>query len=311
MSCASRDGVLVVDKPPGLSSHGVVARIRRTLGTRDVGHTGTLDPMATGVLVIAVGEGTKLVHWLTQQDKAYVATIALGIETDTLDADGTSVREVPPSDEVRLALLEFETGSTVAPVLARAVASEKARTVQTPPAYSAIKTRGQRAYEQARRGQPPLLPPRPVAVRAIELVACGADPASMTITVDVRKGYYVRSLARDLAEALGTVGHLRALRRTRAGCFDLSDAVALDAPASELFARMHPLSRAASLALPLARLTDSGARDARFGRTVASQDIDAPTSGECAWVDPEGRLVAIGTTNEAKQGRVLRGFSAT
>lgn len=309
MASSAIHGVLVVDKPRGLTSHGAVARIRRTLGTRDVGHTGTLDPMATGVLVVAVGEATKLVHWLSQDDKTYEATIALGVETDTLDADGTSAREVPPSDDLLRALLEFQASATVAPVLTRAFASERARTSQTPPAYSAIKTLGQRAHELARRGKPPSLPPRPVAVRRIELVACSTNPAQLRIVVEAGKGYYVRALARDLAHALATVGHLTALRRTRAGCFAIADTVALDASASELSARMHPLPHAASLALPLARLTDSGARDARFGRTVQSVDIDAPTRGACAWIDPGGRLVAIGTTDEGNQGRVLRGFS--
>jgi len=295
-------GVLVIDKPRGPTSHDVVARIRRALGTREVGHAGTLDPMATGVLVVAVGEATKLVPWLTAHAKAYEATIALGVETDTLDAEGRETRRSPLDAALVQALAESR-GPSVAPRLRAAVETERARTSQIPPAFSAIQKDGERAYARARRGETVELDAREVRVHELEVVACSDEPPWLTVRVEVDKGYYVRSLARDLATSLGTLGHLTSLRRTRSGCFTLDEALPLDTPDDELAARVEHLARAASRALPVARLTEVGARDAHHGRPVQPADIDAPTAGPCAWLDPHGALVAVG-----ELGRVLRGF---
>jgi tRNA pseudouridine55 synthase len=299
-------GVLVIDKPRGPTSHDVVGRVRRALGTREVGHAGTLDPMATGVLVVAVGEATKLVPWLTAHDKAYEATIALGVETDTLDAEGRETRRAPLDGRLVEALAESR-GPTVAPRLRAALEQERGRTEQVPPAYSAIQQAGVRAHERARRGEAVELAPRPVRVHALEVLACSEAPPFLTVRVEVDKGYYVRALARDLAAALDTVGHLTSLRRTRSGCFLLAEALPLDTPADELAARVEPVSRAAARALPVARLTDTGAVDALHGRRVRAEDLDAPDAGPSAWLDGHGVLVAVGEVVDGL-GRVIRGF---
>jgi tRNA pseudouridine55 synthase len=301
-------GILVIDKPRGPTSHEVVARVRRALGVREVGHAGTLDPMATGVLVVVIGEATKLVSWLTAQDKAYEATIAFGVETDTLDAEGRETRRVAPSPELRAALAR--SNGSVAPALRVAFQGEVSRACQVPPAYSAIKTLGEAAFARARRGEPSALAPRNVRLRRIDLVATGGDPPFIAVAIETSKGYYVRALARDLAEALGTVGHLTSLRRTRSGSFLAEEATALDAPASEMRARIEPLAQGAARVLPVARLSEAGAVHAKHGRRVPSADIEARAGGPCAWLDPRGGLVAVGEIDDDGLGRVLRGFGA-
>ncbi|MGD0525813.1 MAG: tRNA pseudouridine(55) synthase TruB [Polyangiaceae bacterium] len=300
--------MLVLDKPRGPTSHDVVARIRRALRTREVGHAGTLDPMASGVLVVAVGEATKLVPWLTAHEKAYEATIALGVETDTLDAEGRETRRAPLDAALVLALADSR-GPSIAPRLRSALEVERARTAQVPPAFSAIQKDGERAYARARRGEAVALEPREVRVHRLEVVACCEEPPWLTVRVEVAKGYYVRSLARDLAGGLGTLGHLTSLRRTRSGCFTLDEALPLDTPVDELAARLEDLTRAAARALPVARLTEVGARDAHHGRAVQPADIDAPVPGPCAWLTPRGDLVAVGELDASGVGRVLRGFA--
>jgi tRNA pseudouridine55 synthase len=273
--------------------------------------------MATGVLVVCVGEATKLSTWLTSSDKAYEATVALGVETDSLDADGAITRRAPVALAILEALDRLKSGK-VHDHIARAVAAEIARTEQVPPVVSAIKTDGVRSYDRARQqhreGQTPApLAPRPVSVRAISLLDGGMDPGReggwLALTCDVAKGYYVRALARDLAEALGTVGHLTALRRTRSGPFEIEEAMPLDTPGDELTARLITLERAATRALPAAKLTESGVRDARFGRVVRAEDVAwTADPGPHAWVDAEGLLVAVGERADGDAGRVLRGF---
>ncbi len=306
----SLDGVLVVDKPRGPTSHDVVRRLRRALGVRAIGHAGTLDPMATGVLVVAVGEATKLVPWLTAHDKSYEATVALGVETDTLDAEGAEVRRVPPS----VALCEElgADGAGGSALLRAALDGERARTLQTPPAYSAIRSGGERAYARARRGEALELEPRPVVVRRLDLLAWSAEPASLKIGLSVGKGYYVRALARDLAVGLATVGHLTELRRTASGCFVIDEAHPLDGPAESLRAALVPIAHAAARALPTARLTSAGARDARHGRAVLAADLGGAVSPltPYAWLDEDGDLVAVGHIDEGGRGKVLRGFGA-
>ena len=300
--------MLVVDKPPGPTSHDVVRRLRKALGTPAVGHCGTLDPMATGVLVVAVGEATKLVPWLTAADKTYEAEVAFGVETDTLDAQGREVRTVPPGAALAGALLASQ-GGVADPMLADALEAERARSTQVPPAYSAIRRDGERAMDRARRGETVELEGREVRLREVDLVGCHADPPSLALRLTVSKGYYVRSLARDLAATLGTVGHLTALRRTRSGSFGIADAVALDAPAEALRARMLPLEVAASMALPVVRLTEAGTREARHGRAVPADAMDRLVEGDAAWLSPEGTLVAIGRVGADGTGRVVRGMA--
>jgi tRNA pseudouridine55 synthase len=219
------------------------------------------------------------------------------------------VRRAPLGGEL-LSALAGNGAAPLASVLEAALAAERARTSQVPPAFSAVRDAGERAYVRARRGDPPVLAARDVHVRRLEIVGWSAHPPVLVIRLDVGKGYYVRALARDLAEALGTAGHLTALRRTRSGSFACAEALPLGAPADELLARMHPLSRAAARTLPVANLTEAGARDARHGRLLCPRDIDAPARGPSAWLDPVGELVAVGELDESGCGRVLRGFAS-
>jgi tRNA pseudouridine55 synthase len=298
---ADPEGVLVLDKPTGMTSHDVVARVRRLLGTRRVGHAGTLDPMATGVLVVLVGEATKLGPYLTADDKRYVAKVCFGRATDTLDAEGkvTATAAVPGwlVDELRAA---GEGSLSGARRLAEALAAEMARTRQVPPAYSAIHVDGKRSHDLARAGEAVDLAPREVAVRAIEVVEAGApeppeDPW-ITLQVHVAKGYYVRSLGRDLGERLGVPAHLAALARTASGAFAIEDAAALDAGADALRAALIPTAAAASRALPVGRLTAEGVVRVRQGKVVSPEDFAEvpPVADASAWLGPEGRLCAIG-----------------
>jgi tRNA pseudouridine55 synthase len=302
-------GVLVIDKPRGPTSHDVVARLRKTLGTREVGHAGTLDPMATGVLVVAIGEATKLSPYLTAAAKTYEATLALGVGTDTLDAEGRETARGPVPDAVRAAL-EGLGGGDVPEVLAAALAAETARTSQIPPQYSAIKQGGVAAHEKARRGETSELEAREVRVHAMSLLDGGVEPAPyLALSLHVSKGYYVRALARDLAAALGTFAHLTALRRVASGNFTLAEALPIDTSGEELEARIVPLARAAERALPTVTLGDLAVREARFGRPVPLEGGTEMEPGPYAWLDAQGDLVAIGERDEAGVGRVLRGFA--
>jgi tRNA pseudouridine55 synthase len=301
-------GVLVLDKAKGLTSHDVVSHMRRVFGIRSIGHAGTLDPMATGVLVLAIGEATKLVPWLTVHDKAYDASIALGVATDTLDAEGREIHRETLGSELRAALSDPHDPALGARLHA-ALEHERRRTSQVPPQYSAIKVLGQRAFARARRGQPTELAARSVRVDRIDLVGCVVEPARVDLTLEVGSGYYVRAMARDLAETLGTCGHLTRLRRTRSGPFRLAEALPIDAPGDVLRAHVQPLADVAARTLSVARLTPAGARDARCGRIVQHSDIAATAEGPCAWLDEHGTLVAVGAVGTDGRGSVIRGFS--
>lgn len=305
-------GVVAVDKPAGVTSHDVVARVRRLLGTRRVGHAGTLDPMATGVLVLLVGEATKLGPYLTLDRKRYLARVAFGRATDTLDADGGTLvtAEVP-------AWLRAEiqaSGGTAEGLLGEALDAERARTEQVPPAHSAIHVEGKRSYELARAGEAVELAPRPVEVFALRL-ACGVAPdpselPSVEIELDVSKGYYVRSLARDLGGRLGVPAHLSALRRVASGAFTSERLVRLDGGAGALRAAMIPLADAALRSLPCGRLTEDGALRVRRGQRVDEHAfVELPASGgPSAWLDAQGGLVAVGERGEGSAFTIHRGF---
>ncbi|MBK6690843.1 MAG: tRNA pseudouridine(55) synthase TruB [Myxococcales bacterium] len=285
-------GVLVVDKPAGLTSHDVVQRVRRRLGTREVGHAGTLDPMATGVLVVVVGEGTKLSTYLTAADKRYAAEVTFGRATDTLDADGTTTAEGPVPEDLEERL-------------AAALSHERARTEQVPPVYSAIHQGGERAHAKARRGEEVILAPRTVRVLSLALDGYGAASHRAALTLHVSKGYYVRALARDLGTTLGVPSHLTALRREASGCFKVDAACPLTT--ADLASRLIPVRAAAALAIGEVQLTERGEADARAGRPVQPADLSAACEGPRAWVAPGGDLIAIGHLVEGV-GRVLRGF---
>ena len=294
----SASGVLVVDKPSGPTSHDIVAQARRILGTRAVGHAGTLDPMASGVLVLLVGEATKLTNYLALDDKEYQATIAFGRSTETCDAEGATTDERTLPD-----------GFPASAALEAVLDAERRRTEQVPPAFSAVSIGGQRAHRLARRGEAVLLPPRPVAVRALTLLECrchGSEgPASATLGLAVTKGYYVRSLARDIGERLGVPAHLSCLRRTASGPYRLDRASRWP---PDGVPQLLSLEAAACTALPSAELTKAGEALARAGSTLSASHFESPPSGDLSvWLGAGLRLVAIGRLAEGGY-RVVRGF---
>lgn len=284
------DGVLVVDKSRGPTSHDVVAVARRALATKRVGHTGTLDPMATGVVVLLAGRATRLARFMTHDVKAYEAEVTFGRATDTYDAEGTSTHETG----------RWPDAATLDAVLARVAAARE----QVPPAYSAKKVDGEVAYKAARRDAPLVLPPVPVTVHALTLRRYVDGVA--TLDLRVSSGFYVRSLAHDVGVLAGTFAHLSALRRTRAGAFDLTDAVTFDdlkaAPRGGLRERVRPLEALlpdlAAIALP-----SELAGRVLHGQTVqapapAGVDVEAPVR----LLAPGGRLLAIARATPAGGG---------
>ena len=295
------NGLLVVDKPAGCTSHDVVQRVRKALRQRSVGHAGTLDPLATGVLVVAVGEGTKLVSHLQSDDKRYEVTISLGSETDSLDADGevTETADVPSLDQ-----------RTVENALRRFIG----RHPQEAPKLSAIKVGGTPLHRRARRGEEVEAP-----VREVELYEATVDEVgdeTLRLSLHCGKGFYVRSLARDVARALGTRGHVKALRRTASGAFSIDDALYGDNLDAEAIAeRLIPLKEACR-ALTRVELTDDGVAHARHGRPIGPEVIlgdawrDAPAEESLVLFAPNGEPVALG--RRVDDGiRVVRGFAST
>jgi tRNA pseudouridine55 synthase len=280
----ARSGLIIVDKPGGWTSHDVVARIRRLAGTRRVGHAGTLDPMATGVLVVGVEKATRLLGHLMLTEKEYSATIRLGQATDTDDADGQIISATPAN-------------GVSAETLTAAVTALTGELQQVPPGISAIKVGGRRAYKLTREGAPPVLPARAVTVRSF--VIMGVRPVGDLMDVDVvvtaSSGTYIRALARDLGDALGVGGHLTMLRRTRVGPYDLSAARSLDElasgrdqPGAEL--EMVSLEDAAAAAFPSRVLTEAEARSLAHG---VSLPWTGPVPGPVAAFGPEGALIAL------------------
>ena len=281
------DGVLVIDKPQGLTSHDVVATARRTLGETRVGHTGTLDPLATGVLPLAIGRATRLVRFLTASDKDYEATIRFGVTTDSYDATGAETgrtNRAPSHDDV-LAAIEALTGDYL----------------QLPPAFSAKKIEGRRAYRLARLGQTVALTPVPVRVSRGDLLDYTEGTARVALTCSA--GFYVRSFTHALGELAGTGAYLDALRRTRSGEFGLDVAVSMDGlrdasgPGQRLIALEGLLG-----GLPAVTLTDRGRAHASHGREVGPEDYVNGTLNS-AWVrllDGTGALVALATPGQTR-----------
>jgi tRNA pseudouridine55 synthase len=272
-------GLVIVDKPVGWTSHDAVARLRRLAGTRRVGHAGTLDPMATGVLVVGVGAGTRLLHHLVLADKAYTATIRLGQATDTDDAQGVVVASASAS-----AIHEA--------AVRTAIAALSGDIMQVPSAVSAIKVEGKRAYRRVREGEQVELAARPVTVHRFVATAV-ARPSAELLDVDVEvecsSGTYVRALARDLGAALGVGGHLTALRRTRVGPFALDLARTMDELAALADPVTLPLAAAVRSAMPVRQLDEAEARELSFGRPLAARGI-AGVHGALA---PDGSVAAL------------------
>jgi len=314
------NGVLLIDKPRGPTSHDVVSGLRRTLRTKRIGHAGTLDPAATGLLVVLVGEATKLEPYFSACDKSYVADVMLGRATDTLDLEGAPTGEValddPAHADLMSELLDLErTADADAPTIRRALAHELARVEQFPPAFSAIKVDGQRSHARARKGERVELPARPTRVMTARLDSVrfvGPSPI-LTVTLDVAKGYYVRAFARDLGAELGVPAVLSSLRRTKSGPFTLEAALPTTASLEDLSSRMLDVAVAATRLLPGRRLTEEGVVRARQGKRIRTEDLhdDDPTGvSPVALLDPAGaELVAIAEQTEDGL-RILRGFTS-
>jgi tRNA pseudouridine55 synthase len=294
------DGILVVDKPAGPTSHDVVDRVRRAIGTKRIGHTGTLDPFATGVLPLVVGRATRLAQFLTATDKSYDATIRLGTATDTYDATG-QVAGVPASGTG-----SGRPDSLVVPeraVVLEALAAFVGTYLQTPPAFSAKKIDGVRAYVRAREGAP--VEPASVVVSAHQLTLESLDADVVRISIRCSAGFYVRTLAHAVGERLGVGGHLEALRRTASGGFSIDEAIPLDVIEREGHAargRLLPLSGVLTH-MPAATLTEAGADRAGHGRLLSAGDFTALPAGgvpgPVRLIGPDGRLVAIARPGSA------------
>ena len=286
---ATGPGLVIVDKPAGMTSHDVVGKCRRIFSTRKVGHAGTLDPMATGVLVVGIERATKILGLLTATDKSYAATIRLGQTTTTEDADGEVLQAVSASNVSDKAI-------------DAAVAALRGEIAQIPSAVSAIKVGGKRAYQLAREGQAVELAARPVRIDRFEVcdVRRSGDVVDVDVEVDCSSGTYIRALARDVGESLGVGGHLTALRRTRVGRFGLDEAHQLDALADEP-ALSYTLDAACLLAFPHRDLTAAEADSARHGRALSPAGID----GVYAAKDPDGRVIALLRDGPAKTTSVV------
>jgi tRNA pseudouridine55 synthase len=297
---AGPGGLIVVDKPAGMTSHDVVARVRRIAGTRRVGHAGTLDPMATGVLVLGVERATKLMNHLILTDKSYLATVRLGIATSTDDAEGT-VLSGTPAGNLDPAAIEAAMGTLTGEIL------------QRPSSVSAIKVDGERAYARVRSGETVELAARPVTVRRFELLApprpsgercVDSDVLDLDVLVDCTSGTYVRALARDLGELLGVGGHLTALRRTWVGPFGLDQALTLDQLAELADPVVLPLPRAIEASMPVRRLGAAEAAELAYGRTIAPAGIEGTYGG----IADSGEAVAL-LRESGGRARPVLGFT--
>jgi len=269
----SPPGLVVVDKPAGVTSHGVVARVRRLAGTRKVGHAGTLDPMATGVLVVGVGRATRLLGHLMLTEKAYDATVRLGVSTTTDDAEGEVVATA-------------DTGHLDETTVREAFAAFTGEIEQVPSAVSAIKVDGKRAYARVREGEDVELAPRRVTVH--ELVVREVRGDEVDVSLRCSSGTYVRAIARDAGATLGVGGHLTALRRTAVGPFGLDRARTLEQLADDF--AVVPIADAARAGFPALELDDRQAVDVRVGRTLAA---DVPHDGPVAVFAPDGEFLAL------------------
>jgi tRNA pseudouridine55 synthase len=279
---SSPRGILLVDKPGGMTSHDVVARARRALDTRKIGHAGTLDPMATGLLVLGVGPATRLLTFVVGLDKTYEATIRLGVTTDSDDADGAETARATSDAVARVREGDITAG----------VAALTGPIDQVPSRVSAIKVGGKRAYALARAGEEVELAARSVTVSRFEVREIRRIPEGGIIDVDVvvdcSSGTYIRALARDLGASLGVGGHLTALRRTRIGPFSVADAVTDLAGGTPL----HSDAQVAAAVLGSVSVSADEARDLRHGKRLIGA-ADRLTTATPAALDPDGRLIGI------------------
>jgi tRNA pseudouridine55 synthase len=275
---AATDGLLLVDKPAGITSHTAVDRARRILGTRRIGHAGTLDPFATGLLILLVGKATRLLPFLDAEPKVYRATIRFGLRTTTDDLTGEPMQASRPPERA---------------VVDRAIATLTGHLLQRPPAFSAKRVAGQRAYKAARRGTPLTLEPVGVTVHQWRVIGWQDD--DVDVEINCSGGTYVRALARDLGEAAGSAAHLVALRRLGSGRFSVDDAKTLEAMEQERPDLIAPERAVSHLEQHV--LDDLGAR-----RISRGQDVDAQGNGSVVALLHANQLLAIGV----REGEVVR-----
>ncbi len=274
-------GLLNIDKPTGITSHDVVNRVRRVAGMRRVGHAGTLDPLATGVLLVCLGRATRLVEYLTGRPKTYEAVIRLGQTTDTYDAAGTVTAERP--------ITFSETD------LAQALARFQGEIEQVPPMYSAVKQGGQPLYKLARQGKEVARPPRRVTIYQLDVLEW--RPPLLSLRIRCSKGTYIRSLAHDLGEALGCGGHIAVLRRAAVGDFTLATAVPLaDLTPDNLKNYLLPMDAAVSH-LPRLDLPEAEANRLLMGQPVPRQPAQ-PAAGLARAYGVDGRFLGVARANE-------------
>jgi tRNA pseudouridine55 synthase len=292
-------GILLVDKPTGPTSHGVVSATRKALGLKKVGHAGTLDPMASGLLTLGVGPGTKLLTYLVGADKRYLATIRLGQSSSTDDAEG-ELSEVAPADAI-----EGITDEQIRSGLQVMVGEID----QVPSSVSAIKVDGKRAYELARAGEDVTLAARKVTIYSIAVGESRRHASGIDVDIDVQcsSGTYIRAIARDVGRTLGVDGHLTALRRTSVGPFDVENACEVDDIASD---KLMSLADVARQVMPSVNVTTAQTVELGHGKSIF---LDAPAGvgkdNPVAAIDPSGRLVAI-VSIESGRSRILVGFPA-
>lgn len=274
---APNPGIVIVDKPAGMTSHDVVSRCRRIFGTRKVGHAGTLDPMATGVLVIGIERATKILGLLSGTSKSYAATIRLGRTTITDDAEGEVVQDISAAEVTNDAINA-------------GIAVLRGEISQRPSTVSAIKVGGKRAYQLVREGQEVELATRPVRIDRFDVLAIRRDGefVDVDVEVDCSSGTYIRALARDLGSDVGVGGHLTVLRRTRVGGYGLDHARTLD-QLGDHPALSYSLDQACLIGFPRRDITAEQAVDAGHGRPLPAAGID----GVYAATDPEGRVLAL------------------
>jgi tRNA pseudouridine55 synthase len=299
-------GILLVDKPAEWTSHDVVARVRRLAQTRKVGHAGTLDPMATGVLVLGVGSATRLLTYVVGADKEYHATIRLGSSTTTDDAEGEELTRAPMD-----ALAAVTAGA-----IAEGIAALTGEIDQVPSSVSAIKVDGKRAYARVRGGEEVALAARTVTVGEFELISCddhgatGGDGIDLAVRVVCSSGTYIRALARDLGSALGVGGHLTRLRRTRVGSFGIDRSEPLESLV--VADRLVSAADAATELFGAIALTEQQSIDLGHGKRIVRSETQASTAqggGPLAAIAPDGRLIGL-VEFRGSEGRSLVNFPA-
>jgi len=287
------DGFLVVDKAPGMTSHDVVAVARKALGTRKVGHAGTLDPMATGVLVLGFGNGTRLLQYITDGDKSYTATIVLGAATITDDREGEVISE---SDASQITDGQIKTG------LAKMIGE----IAQRPSSVSAVKVGGERAYDRVRAGEVFELAARTITISALEILEIRRLGARMEIDIDVTcsAGTFIRAIARDLGSDLQVGGHLSALRRTRVAGFPISQAITFDDLKAQAFTPLE-LADVARSTFQVRELTLDEVLELSFGRPLLANPADAIFAA----LSPDNRLIAL-LKNGSEKAKPIAVFAA-